>query len=140
MLRPAKTSDWCLKKRSFVETTRATSNACAGLEDSCAPVHPISLDAIASYLSCSSSPSLGRDQDLKLLQGQAGEIEELRRAGLHVSEPDTGHGSCLLSRHGSIRDDSIFLIGINSNVLRGIRVGEQLHSMSYAHISTKMYF
>src|SRR4051794_16022133 len=35
----------------------------------------------------------GRDQDLKLLQGQAGEIEELRRAGLHVSEPNTGHRS-----------------------------------------------
>ena len=30
----------------------------------------------------------GRDQLLKLLQGQAGEIEELRRGRLHVSEPD----------------------------------------------------
>src|SRR5690348_7006006 len=58
----------------------------------------------------------GREQDLKLLQGQAGEIEELRGAGLHVSEPDTGHGSYLLSRHGSITDDIIWLIGINSNV------------------------
>src|SRR4051794_26365715 len=56
----------------------------------------------------------GRDQDLKLLQGQAGEVQKLRRAGLHVSEPDTGHGSCLLSRHPSIRNASIFLIGINS--------------------------
>src|SRR5690242_8540526 len=36
----------------------------------------------------------GRDQDLKLLQGQAGEVQELRRAGLHVSEPYSSHGSC----------------------------------------------
>src|SRR4051794_2373490 len=57
----------------------------------------------------------GRDQDLKLLQGQAGEVQELRGAGLHVSEPNTGHGSCLLSRHGSITDACIWLIGINSS-------------------------
>ena len=35
----------------------------------------------------------GRHQNLKLLEGQTGEIEELRRAGLHVSEPYTSHGS-----------------------------------------------
>src|SRR5690348_11026444 len=29
----------------------------------------------------------GRDQGLKLLKGQTGEVQELRRAGLHVSEP-----------------------------------------------------
>src|SRR3954467_10615653 len=46
----------------------------------------------------------GRHQNLKLLQGQTGEIEELRRASLHVSEPYSSHGSCLLSRHGSITD------------------------------------
>src|SRR3954447_20129645 len=64
----------------------------------------------------------GRDQDLKLLQGQAGEVQKLRRAGLHVSEPDTGHGSCLLSRHPSIRNASIFLIGINSSDWRYLAV------------------
>ena len=37
-----------------------------------------------------------RDQLLKLVQGQAGEIEELCGAGLQVSEPYTGHGMCLL--------------------------------------------
>src|SRR5690349_20986300 len=56
----------------------------------------------------------GRDQDLKLLQGQAGEVQELRGAGLHVSEPYSIHGSYLLSRHGSITDACILLIGINS--------------------------
>jgi hypothetical protein len=30
----------------------------------------------------------GRDEALKLVQGQAGEIQELCRAGLQVSEPD----------------------------------------------------
>src|SRR5690242_19771074 len=62
----------------------------------------------------------GRDQDLKLLQGQAGEVQELRRAELHVSEPNTGHGSCLLSRHGSITDTSILLIEINSNAVETV--------------------
>jgi hypothetical protein len=59
----------------------------------------------------------GRDQGLKLLQGQTGEVQELRGAGLHVSEPYSSHGSCLLSRHGSITDASILLIGINSTEL-----------------------
>jgi len=39
----------------------------------------------------------GRDQLLKLVEGQAGEIQELHWAGLQVSEPYTGHGWCLLS-------------------------------------------
>src|SRR5713101_2623803 len=38
-----------------------------------------------------------RDQDLKLLESQAGEIQELRGAGLQIGEPYTGHGWCLLS-------------------------------------------
>jgi hypothetical protein len=33
----------------------------------------------------------GRDQVLKLLEGHAREIQELRGAGLHVGEPYTGH-------------------------------------------------
>ncbi len=33
----------------------------------------------------------GRDQLLKLLQGHAREIQELRGAGLHIGEPYTGH-------------------------------------------------
>ena len=39
----------------------------------------------------------GRDEELKLVERQAGEIEELCRAGLHIGELDTGHTSCLLS-------------------------------------------
>jgi hypothetical protein len=33
----------------------------------------------------------GRDQGLKLLQGQAGEIQKFRGAGLHIGKPYTGH-------------------------------------------------
>jgi hypothetical protein len=38
-----------------------------------------------------------RDQLLKLVESQAGEIQELRGAGLQIGEPYTGHGWCLLS-------------------------------------------
>ncbi len=33
----------------------------------------------------------GRDQLLKLVEGQAGEIQELHRAGLQIGKPYTGH-------------------------------------------------
>jgi len=33
----------------------------------------------------------GRDQLLKLVEGQTGEIQELQRAGLYIGKPDTGH-------------------------------------------------
>ena len=39
----------------------------------------------------------GRDQLLKLVEGHAGHIEELQRAGLRLGEPSTGHRGCLLS-------------------------------------------
>ena len=39
----------------------------------------------------------GWDEDLKLLEGQAGEIQKLCGAGLHIGEPYTGHKGCLLS-------------------------------------------
>src|SRR5205807_860231 len=39
----------------------------------------------------------GRDEELKLVERQAGEIEELRGARLHIGEPHTGHLWCLLS-------------------------------------------
>src|SRR6266851_3749921 len=39
----------------------------------------------------------GRDELLKLVEGQAGEIQELRRAGLHSGKSYTGHVWCLLS-------------------------------------------
>jgi hypothetical protein len=39
----------------------------------------------------------GRDQLLKLVEGQAGQIQELRGADLYVGEPYTGHSWCLLS-------------------------------------------
>jgi hypothetical protein len=38
----------------------------------------------------------GRKQNLELFEGQAGEIQELRGAEPHVSEPYTGLGPCLL--------------------------------------------
>ena len=38
-----------------------------------------------------------RDQDLKLLEGQTGEIQECCGAGLPIGEPYTSHGTCLLS-------------------------------------------
>src|SRR5262245_8110875 len=40
----------------------------------------------------------GRDQLLKLVKGQTGEIQELQRAGLYIGKPDTGHLWSLLSR------------------------------------------
>jgi len=39
----------------------------------------------------------GRDELLKLGEGQAGEIQELRRAGLQIGKPYTGHAWGLLS-------------------------------------------
>ena len=39
----------------------------------------------------------GRDEALKLIEGHARQIQALHGAGLHVGEPYTGHGSCLLS-------------------------------------------
>ena len=54
----------------------------------------------------------GRDEALKLVERQAGEIEELCRAGLHIGELDTGHTSCLLSREAQYT-----IIEINSNML-----------------------
>src|SRR5437588_11716602 len=45
----------------------------------------------------------------KLVKGQAREIQELRGAGLHISEPYTGHTWCLLSWEAQYT-----IIGINS--------------------------
>src|SRR6266511_1689494 len=39
----------------------------------------------------------GRNQPLKLLQRQAGQVQHLRGAGLHVGEPSMAHGGSLLS-------------------------------------------
>jgi hypothetical protein len=39
----------------------------------------------------------GQDEELKLVEGQTGQIQELCGAGLHVGEPYTGHMWCLLS-------------------------------------------
>src|SRR3989442_11525812 len=39
----------------------------------------------------------GRDQLLKLVEGQAGEIQELRGARLQVGKPSMDHPWCLLS-------------------------------------------
>jgi hypothetical protein len=39
----------------------------------------------------------GRDQLLKLVEGQAGHIQELRGAILHVGALEMRHGRCLLS-------------------------------------------
>jgi Tn3 transposase DDE domain len=51
----------------------------------------------------------GRDQLLKLCKGQARQIQKLRRARLHIGEPDTGHLWCLLSWEAQYT-----IIGINS--------------------------
>src|SRR2546426_183717 len=51
----------------------------------------------------------GWNQLLKLVKGQAREIQELRGAGLHISEPYTGHTWCLLSWEAQYT-----IIGINS--------------------------
>jgi hypothetical protein len=60
-----------------------------------------------------------RDQLLKLLDGHAGEIQELQRAGLQVGEPYTSHGSGLLSRSRDVRGASYQKEnGINSYVKR----------------------
>jgi hypothetical protein len=39
----------------------------------------------------------GRDHLLKFLQGEAGSIQHFHRAGRDVGEPETSHGSGLLS-------------------------------------------
>jgi hypothetical protein len=58
----------------------------------------------------------GRDQLLKLVESQAGEIQELYWTGLQVSEPYTGHGWCLLSLYRDIRGASYQKeSGINSS-------------------------
>jgi len=58
----------------------------------------------------------GRDQLRKLVESQAGEIQELYWTGLQVSEPYTGHGWCLLSLYRDVRGASYHKeSGINSN-------------------------
>jgi hypothetical protein len=55
----------------------------------------------------------GRHQLLKLVKGQAGEIQELHRAELHIGKPYTGHVWCLLSWEAQYtinRDNLIFLL------------------------------
>jgi hypothetical protein len=39
----------------------------------------------------------GRDEELKLVERQAGQIQELRGTGLHIDASYTGHTWCLLS-------------------------------------------
>jgi hypothetical protein len=51
----------------------------------------------------------GRDEELKLVERQAGEIEELCGASLHIGESGTGHLWCLLSWEAEYT-----IIGINS--------------------------
>src|SRR5262245_20363584 len=48
----------------------------------------------------------GRDQLLKLVQGQAREIQERHRAGLQLGKPYTSHGSCLLLLYRDVRGTS----------------------------------
>src|SRR5947208_736863 len=61
----------------------------------------------------------GRDQLLKLVEGQAGEIQELCGARLQIGEPYTSHESCLLSLSRDVRGASYQKeSGINSNVQR----------------------
>src|SRR5262249_27087066 len=65
-----------------------------------------------------------RDEELKLVERQAGEIEELCRARLHIGELDTGHTWCLLSWEAQY-----IIIEINSILDRnGERSAEQWFS------------
>jgi hypothetical protein len=48
----------------------------------------------------------GLDELLKLVQGQAGQIQKLGGAILRISEPDTRYGMCLLLGDCSIRGAS----------------------------------
>src|SRR6266568_1612961 len=48
----------------------------------------------------------GRDELLELVERQAREIQELRGAGLQISEPYTSHGTCLLSLSRDVRGAS----------------------------------
>src|SRR5437879_5322137 len=59
----------------------------------------------------------GRDQLLKLVEGQTGEIQELCGARLQLGEPYTCHGLCLLSLYCDVRGASYQKeSGINSSV------------------------
>src|SRR5262245_40318991 len=53
----------------------------------------------------------GRDQLRKRVERQAGEIEEVQRAGLQRGEPYTSHGSCLVSRYRDVRGASYHKAG-----------------------------
>jgi hypothetical protein len=44
----------------------------------------------------------GGEQWLKLVQGQTGQIQDLRRAGLEIGEPSRAHGGGLLSFGGPV--------------------------------------
>src|SRR2546426_10418925 len=60
----------------------------------------------------------GRDQLLKLVEGQAGEIQELCGAGLQIGKPYTGHTWCLLSWEAQYtinRDNLNWLIAIGAD-------------------------
>jgi hypothetical protein len=48
----------------------------------------------------------GRDELRKLVQGQAGQIQELGGVRLHIGEPDTRHETCLLLGNLSIKGTS----------------------------------
>src|SRR2546422_1937777 len=67
-----------------------------------------------------------RDQLLKLVEGQTGEIQELGWARLHIGESYTGHLWCLLSWEAEYT-----IIGINSIILNHLggltRVGPYAH-------------
>ena len=69
----------------------------------------------------------GRDQLLKLVEGQAGEIQELRGAGLHIGEPYTGHAWCLLSWEAqyTINRDKLNCFALHS---MGVRKSELLEN------------
>jgi hypothetical protein len=55
-----------------------------------------------------------RDQLVKLVAGQAGEIQELYGAGLHIGKPDTGHVWDLLSWETQYTINRDKLIGFTS--------------------------
>src|SRR5262249_12146417 len=75
----------------------------------------------------------GRDQLLKLVERQAGEIQELCGARLQIGEPQTNHGSYLLSLSRDVRGASYQKeSGINSIPLDEFRLSPPAWTVAQA--------
>src|SRR3989442_817982 len=93
--------------------TRGEAASAAGSAPPCAGSSSSGVTTVAA--SASETPSRhpcverrlkGRDQLLKLFEGQAGAIQERCGARLQIGEPYTSHESCLLSLSRDVRGAS----------------------------------